>query len=460
MICKKLFERSLLGLFFLVLAVSVALAADKSHVILISIDGFAAYHLENEELELPNIRALALRGVWAESGETVFPSVTHPSHATIITGVSPRVHGVIRNRVRNRETGESFHISEKSRAELIEVSTLFDAAKKKGLTTTAMFWPETKGDSSLDFNIIHEHRPPRYEKGQLDPSIAKPEFLEELRAAGISIDLYFEWYSDFALKGARDIILAQATGYVIRKHKPELVATLISVTDSRQHRYGPDHYLSKAALTTADHCVGILRQAVRDAGIEDETTFIITADHGFHSVKYDVNLHPLLSDVALAEKVTLHEDAWTMFVELTESFDPAQDPPSLERFLQKAVQLEGVSKIVRPEQFHDLGTRRYEEDPHVPGHYMVIADIDTHLVSDASNPSTKRYRKKEISHGHGYLPSHPRMYPVFVISGHRIKRGERIGHIRNHDIAPTIAHLLDLEMKDVEGRVLKEVLAE
>ena len=458
MISGRRFKKSLLQLFLTLWAGSYLAGADQSYVVLVSIDGFAAYHLENEKLELPNIRALASEGVWAESGETVFPSVTHPAHATIITGVSPRIHGVIGNTLRNRKTGQSFHVTEKSH-EVIDVPTLFDAAKRKGLTTAAMFWPETKGDPSVDFNIIHEHQPPRYdERGQLDPIIASPELLAELRAADIPIDLYFKWYPEFALKGARDVILAQATSHLIRTHKPHLVATLISATDANQHRYGSAHYLSEAALTMADHCVGLLRAAARAAGIAERTTFIITADHGFHSVGHEVNLHPLLSQAGLEGKVALHPSGWTMYVELTDDFLEDRDQPRLEKLMQSVLHLEGVSRIVRPEGFHALGTRRYEEDPHVAGHYMIIADIDTHLVSDASSSSTARRRKERESHGHGYLPSHPRMYPVFVISGHGVRRGERIGRVRNHDIAPTIAHLLGLELENVEGRVLREAL--
>ena len=77
-------------------------------MVLVSIDGFAAYHLDNMELVLPNIRKLAAEGAQAASSETVFPSVTRPSHTTLITGVAPRIHGVLANRLRNRTTGESF----------------------------------------------------------------------------------------------------------------------------------------------------------------------------------------------------------------------------------------------------------------------------------------------------------------------------------------------------------------
>lgn len=64
--------------FALVAATAVAALAQPKHVILITIDGGAAFHLENPHLVLPNIRALAQDGVWAESSESVFPSITYP----------------------------------------------------------------------------------------------------------------------------------------------------------------------------------------------------------------------------------------------------------------------------------------------------------------------------------------------------------------------------------------------
>jgi predicted AlkP superfamily pyrophosphatase or phosphodiesterase len=51
-----------------------ATAADSPHVILITIDGLAAYNLDDPDLVIPNIRELARGGVQAESSETIFPA--------------------------------------------------------------------------------------------------------------------------------------------------------------------------------------------------------------------------------------------------------------------------------------------------------------------------------------------------------------------------------------------------
>lgn len=421
------------------------------HVVLVSIDGLAAYHLENEELELPNLRELIVQGAWADASQTVFPSVTHPSHATLVTGVSPRQHGVLGNRMTNRETGASFHVSSRTRKEAIRVRTLFDAAHEKGLVTAAVCWPETRGDVSIDFNLLHGHE-------ELDPGDVDPGLLAELREAGIPIDSYYDWSKEGGTQGYRDLLRAKAATHLIQQHRPHLLAVHLMVTDSTQHAWGPEHYLSKAALSHADDTLGLLREAVRAAGLEDRTTFVIGADHGFHTVSHEVNLHPVLAASELAGRVRLHGGAWTVFLEKTEDFDGERDDTALESLLSDLLNVEGVHRIVRPDEFHELGYPRYEENPHVLGQYMILPDIDTHLRIDPSGGSTDRQAKDTPSHGHGYLPNHPRMHAALVLSGRGIRNGTRIGLVRNQDIAPTIAKLLDLLMPDVEGRVLEEAL--
>ncbi len=99
--------------------------AQSNHVILITVDGLAAYHLSDQSLEIPNLRELISQGAMAESSETVFPSMTHPSHTTLVTGKLPIEHGVLNNKMRNRFTGETYHVTNKTRAESVKVPTLF-----------------------------------------------------------------------------------------------------------------------------------------------------------------------------------------------------------------------------------------------------------------------------------------------------------------------------------------------
>ena len=60
---------------------------------------------------------------------------------------------------------------------------------------------------------------------------------------------------------------------------------------------------------------------------------------------------------------------------------------------------------------------------------------------------------------HGYPASDPELRGIFIASGAGIKRGVKVPHISNLDIAPTLARLLDLKLPEQEGRVLDEILS-
>lgn len=440
----------------IVLGLWVVSAQGRSgHVVLVTIDGFANFHLKNAQLDIPTVRALARAGVEAESSETVFPSVTHPSHTTLITGVTPRRHGVLSNRVTNRLTGERFHVTNKARRDIVRVPTLFDAVRAAGRGTAAFFWPETKDDPSIDFNV-----PEVFASENVADIEAVPDaVLAELRKAGIPIDDFFRYYDDPFLHGTSDFVLARAAAHAIRTHRPAFTAIHFLMTDVVQHEVGPAHYRSQAALSAADRSLGVVVDAVRDAGLADDTTFVVTADHGFATVDHQVNLAPLFADPVLKNRIALHPQGWTLFVELLPGFDMTRDGPALDRALARARQAAGVARVVPPSEFHALGLPTYDESPYIRGHYMVIADVDTHIVMQPANTSTARVPMESPRHEHGYLPTNPKMFPALVLSGKGIRRGAIIGHVRNLDVAPTIAHLLGLTLKDVEGRVLTEALA-
>ena len=432
---------------------SLAAQSGAPMVVLITIDGFAAYHLQNPAIDLPVIRDLASSGVLADSSETVFPSVTHPSHTTIVTGVSPRRHGVLNNRVVDRRTGERFHVTNRPHGEMVKAPTIFDAAHRKGLLTAAFFWPETKDDPAVSINF-----PEVFAADHVADAGAVPRaLLQELRTAGVPIDDFFRYYEDPFLHGTCDYVLAQAAAHAIVTRRPALTAIHFLMTDVVQHLVGPAHYRSLAALSAADRAVGVLVDAVRKAHLEQEVTFIVAADHGFATVDRQMNVAPLFGDPALKDKIAMYPQGWTLSIELTPSFDRATDQPALDRALDAASKTAGIARVLRPEDFHALGLPTYDESPYVRGQYMLVADIDTHLVAQPGNRSSAKVPMAP-EHEHGYLPTDPKMYPALVLSGRGIRKGARIGHVRNVDIAPTIARLLGLDLPDVEGQPLEAAL--
>ena len=119
--------------------------------------------------------------------------------------------------------------------------------------------------------------------------------------------------------------------------------------------------------------------------------------------------------------------------------------------------LEGVESVVEEKDFAKIGLVTQDADPRMPN--LVINPKQGYSNSDTVAGELLVTPKSENTKGaHGHDPAHPLMHASFVAWGAGIKRGAVVKDIRNLDVAPTMAHLLGLEMKNVEGRVLNELL--
>src|SRR5438477_4709547 len=101
-------------------------------------------------LRTPNIRRLTEGGSYAEGVEGVYPTVTYPSHTTLVTGRMPAEHGVYSN-LSSRVAGENPR-DWYWYAKVIKVPTLWDEAHKAKLTTASVFWPVSTG-ADIDWDI-------------------------------------------------------------------------------------------------------------------------------------------------------------------------------------------------------------------------------------------------------------------------------------------------------------------
>ena len=121
-------------------------AAAEHRVVLISVDGMSPYfYLEPEAygLHIPNLVRLRDEGVAAEGVVGVYPSVTYPSHTTLVTGVRPAEHGIVTN-----TKVDDWYLDSAD----IQVPTVWDAAESAGLTTAIVTWPASYG-AGVDFLV-------------------------------------------------------------------------------------------------------------------------------------------------------------------------------------------------------------------------------------------------------------------------------------------------------------------
>src|SRR4051812_4409482 len=115
--------------------------APASHVVIITLDGFPGWALDDAHLPVPTLRKLAAAGAAAKRMRPVNPTVTWPNHTSIVTGVTPATHGVLFNGTLIRDPGVPPRVEpwlDKTR--MVTGDTLYDLAHARGLTTAQVDW--------------------------------------------------------------------------------------------------------------------------------------------------------------------------------------------------------------------------------------------------------------------------------------------------------------------------------
>ncbi|MGQ0814536.1 MAG: alkaline phosphatase family protein [Gemmatimonadota bacterium] len=204
--------------------------AVSDHVIVISIDGLRPDAISKYNAQ--TLLRLQREGAHATHARTIFPSKTLPSHASMVTGVTPDVHGITWN---SDKTGEFGYV---------KATTMFELAKAEGLTT-AGFFSKSK---------FHHLRKP----GTFDYSQAP------------SGD---NW---MATKTVADV------QHYLKCQRPNLLFVHIGEPDYAGHAIGWMSFAYGWAVKRADAAVeAVLASADRAYGAGNYTV-IVTADHGGH----------------------------------------------------------------------------------------------------------------------------------------------------------------------------------
>ncbi len=453
------FGALVLGLFALA-PVLLCAAQPAPTVILISVDGLASYYHNDPKAHIPTIRWMAENGARAERMEASFPTVTWPNHTTLVTGVHAGRHGVIGNNYYDRKENKNVPLIPDplfDKEEIVKVPTIYDVAHLAGLKTAGVIWPASRNAKHLDWQVPDVFEQELFEK------YSTPSLLAELRAKGIPVEKQMEWCkAGNAGKPQRDWMYTRIAEHILTTHKPNVLAIHLVSVDSFEHSNGRNSPEAYWACNDSDNRIRELVEAVKAAGLADRTTFFVTSDHGFISYTNNINVNVLLQKEGL---VTV---AGTKIVDSKVHFlsqggggflyirDEANKAAIIKQLVPKLKAMEGVENVLEPKDFASVGHVLPSQDPRTPD--LMIAAGDGYSFSDSAAPKDLITPSGGVKGTHGYHPKHPLMYASFVAWGAGIKKGVTLKEIRNVDVAPTMAAVLGLEMKNVEGRVLKEIL--
>ena len=93
-------------------------------------------------LSLPALSALADGGVFCDQVKTVYPTLTYPIHASLLTGCYPSTHGIGHNQPFQPDKAPEMRAWYWSVGD-IKAKTLHQAAREKRMDVASILWPVT-----------------------------------------------------------------------------------------------------------------------------------------------------------------------------------------------------------------------------------------------------------------------------------------------------------------------------
>jgi predicted AlkP superfamily pyrophosphatase or phosphodiesterase len=419
-------------------------ASSAPMVLLISVDGMkpeAIIEAQSHGLKVANLRAFMTEGAYASGVRGVLPTLTYPSHTTLLTGASPAKHGIYDNTtfdplLRNQRGWYWY-------AEDVKVPTLWDAAAAAHLKTANIYWPVSVG-ADITYNLPQIWRTGTDDDLKLQRALSTAGLEQELSA---DLGRYPGGMEETV---AEDEIRARFAIRLLQKKHPSFFTVYLTGLDTEEHLSGPFSPKSNETLERLDAIVGSLRAAAEKAA-PGRATICVVSDHGFAAVEHDVNLYAAFRDAGLFTvdkdnaitgwKAMLWPAGGSAAVMLADPSDQTVRA-SVKALLDKLASdpANGIERIWSPEEIQRGGGFPQAA-------YLISLRIGYETAYSLSLPLITKPSNLGM---HGYVPERAEMRSSFFIVGPHIAKGRAMGEIDMRQIAPTIADILHIRLAGAE----------
>jgi hypothetical protein len=449
----------ILALSFFLFASSVT-AQQRRPVLMISIDGLRpdyVTHADEHQLKIPALRRFLTEGTYADGVVGVLPTVTYPSHTTLVTGVWPAEHGILNNTRFDpeRKLGGAWYWY----ADQIKVSTLWSASKAAGLHTASVSWPVTVDATAIDFLIPEYWRQSAAESSNPDDrfmtnAVSRPD--GELQRIAERVNAPYMNGNDTSPEGDETRTLYSLD--ILKQHKPEFMTIHLSSLDEEEHLHGPFSAEANANLERIDGMVArlISQERINNA----DSVIVIVSDHGFAHVDHALNLYiPFLQAGLIQTKkdpsgaVTVTNwiaEPWPLGAMFAIMLHDQSDTATYEKVHSLLMRLaaepnDGIEAVLDQKQVAALGG--------VPQASFVVTLKPGYTAGGSLTGSL--VGESPVKGAHGYNPqTTPKMHASFFVIGPGIHAGRDLGIIDMRRIAPTIAGLLQVPLPTATQPVL------
>lgn len=229
--------KTIVAAFFMLIATGTAFSEEKAkHVILIGLDGWGAYSVE--KADMPNVKKLMRDGAYTLKKRSVLPSSSAVNWASMFMGAGPELHGYT-------EWGSK---TPELPSRVIGKNNIFP--------TVFQLLRDKKPDAEI--GCIYDWDGIKYLIDTLSVN---------------------HWEQSPDYKKFPGKLCDMAVAYITEK-KPVFAAIIFDEPDHAGHQDGHDTPGYYQTLTRLDGYVGRIVEAIKEAGIADETIIIVTSDHG------------------------------------------------------------------------------------------------------------------------------------------------------------------------------------
>ena len=413
-------------------------------VLMISVDGMRPDYVtlaDAHQLKVPVLRSFIQEGCYADGVVGVLPTVTYPSHTTLVTGVWPIEHGIYNNThfdPLGKNPGEWYWF-----ATDIRVPTLWQAASKVGISTASVFWPVTVNPQSIDY-LVAAYPARTSDDHNLMEALSRPDgYLSQIEKETGPLYIVTPVTSF-------DELLTKVSIAIIKEKRPGFMTIHLVSLDSIEHATGPFSPKSNAAMEMIDGMIG--RLAAAERANNPKAIVVVVSDHGFARTHSRVNL---LIPFVKAGLITLKDTN-------------VNTKPAVASWIATMWNADGTAYII----LHDPNVvkiqnevaillARLKEDPSYG-----ISRILTHneIIAEGGDPEASfmvawepGFEGGDALQGevvnpipetgtHGYLPTFPQMRSSFFALGFGIANHRDVGTIDMRQIAPTVAAFLGVHL--------------
>jgi predicted AlkP superfamily pyrophosphatase or phosphodiesterase len=417
-------------------------------LVVISVDGLRPDYVTEAEAhgtKVPNLRRFLKEGTYAQRVVGVVPTVTYPSHTTLMTGVWPAKHGIFANTMfdplQKNLQGWYWY------AEDIRVPTLWDAAAQAGRSTASVQWPVTVG-AKITWNIPEVWRAGTPEDVKLIHALATPGLLSE---AAKEIG---EYRGGIDTSGEGDEVRGGYARWILEKKKPGLLILHLTAMDHTEHDTGVFSAESVAILERIDAVIGKVWETAEKIA-PGRTYVAVVSDHGFANYDQQLNLFPAFRDAKLfATDDKGNVTAWKAMPWVTGGSaaivlkDP-KDQATLGEVRELLAKLQadptsGIDRVLDAEELQKRGG-------FPTAAFFVGLKPGWRTGSSLSGPVIS---KVKTGGTHGELPDVPELHSAFFLIGPGVPAGKNLGLIDMRDIAPTLAKEVGLSLPNADGKPL------